>query len=137
MHPDMLIGFIPLFFLLRMHDPRVSPDDKVSPDDIRYSLFTRGPRQGCVRQNHQHLVLFLYARAQVIPPQPAFFQPLAPILEMHREARSRPLSAHSVRPSPRSTPVRNPATKLSPAPVESTTSTGSAGRWNLPSCPFT
>lgn len=65
------------------------------------------------------------------------FQPFAPILEMHSEARLRPLSAQERRFSPRSTPVRNPATKLSPAPVESTTSTGSAGRWNFSSCPFT
>lgn len=68
---------------------------------------------------------------------PLLFQPLAPILEIHSEARRRPLFAHSLRFSPCRTPVKKPATKLSPAPVESTTSTGSAGRWNLPSCPLT
>ena len=31
MHPEFFIGSIPLFFLLRMHDSRVSPDHKVSP----------------------------------------------------------------------------------------------------------
>ena len=62
---------------------------------------------------------------------------LAPMREMHRAALARPRSAQAARSSPRSRPARNPATKLSPAPVESTTFTGRAGRWKRPSSPFT